>query len=158
MAGFTRNLQGFLYRWASKHETGRKGHQPRYDFIWKINPCIALYVALLMVSGYSQKIHTYSLPWVQSFWRVQEIFPWIKFRNNGVTLHWWGILYQGTSGKPLHWLPAWWALWLPWWPPAGCNNALMYLLIVTMNFCYCFIVVSVGNKTYYYYWLFEMGT
>ena len=39
------------------------------------------------------------------------------------------------------WLPAWWALWLPWWPPAGCHNALMYLLIVTMNFCYCFIVV-----------------
>ena len=39
------------------------------------------------------------------------------------------------------WLPAWWALWLPWWPPAGCNNALMYLLIFTMNFCYCFIVV-----------------
>ena len=38
-------------------------------------------------------------------------------------------------------LPAWWALWLPWWPPAGCNNALMYLLILTMNFCYCFIVV-----------------
>ena len=37
--------------------------------------------------------------------------------------------------------PAWWALWLPWWPPAGCNNALMYLLIFTMNFCYCFIVV-----------------
>ena len=39
------------------------------------------------------------------------------------------------------WLPAWWALWLPWWPPAGCNNALMYLLIFTINFCYCFIVV-----------------
>ena len=39
------------------------------------------------------------------------------------------------------WLPAWWALWLPWWPPAGCNNALMYLLIFTMNFCYCLIVV-----------------
>ena len=40
-----------------------------------------------------------------------------------------------------NWLPAWWALWLPWWPPVGCNNALMYLLIFTMNFCYCFIVV-----------------
>ena len=46
------------------------------------------------------------------------------------------------------WLPAWWALWLPWWPPAGCNNALMYLLIVTMNFCYCFIVA--------FYWKYNL--
>ena len=38
---------------------------------------------------------------------------------------------------------AWWALWLPWWPPAGCNNALMYLLIFTMNFCYwCAILIA----------------
>ena len=43
-------------------------------------------------------------------------------------------------GQPT-WLPAWWALWLPWWPPAGCNNALMYSLIFIMNFCYCFIAV-----------------
>ena len=50
------------------------------------------------------------------------------------------------------WLPAWWALWLPWWPPAGCNNALMYLLIFTMNFCYWLLLCSVGNKTYYYYY------
>ena len=33
------------------------------------------------------------------------------------------------------WLPAWWAVWLPWWPPAGCNNALVYLVIFTINFC-----------------------
>ena len=38
---------------------------------------------------------------------------------------------------------------LPWWPPAGCNNALMYLLIFTMNFCYGLLLCSVGNKTYY---------
>ena len=32
---------------------------------------------------------------------------------------------------------------LPWWPPAGCSNALMYmyLLIFAMNLCYCFMSV-----------------
>ena len=44
------------------------------------------------------------------------------------------------------WLPAWWALWLPWWPPTGCSNALMYLLIFAMNSCYCFIVVLLEIK------------
>ena len=39
------------------------------------------------------------------------------------------------------WLPARWALWLPWWPPAGLKNPLMYLLISTMHLCYCFVVV-----------------
>ena len=31
-----------------------------------------------------------------------------------------------TSRLMSEWLPAWWALWLPWWPPAGCNNASIY--------------------------------
>ena len=62
------------------------------------------------------------------------------------------LVMDHPAWNPLSlWLPAWWALWLPWWPPAGCNNALMYLLIVTMNFCYCLLLCSVGNKTYYYY-------
>ena len=57
---------------------------------------------------------------------------------------------HSVSGKPylttdwidLGWirLPAWWALWLPWWPPDGCSNALMYLLIFAMNFYFCFFV------------------
>ena len=52
-------------------------------------------------------------------------------------------LYPRCAGlwqeAPGYWLPAWWALWLSWWPPAGCNNPLMYSLIFTRNFCYCFI-------------------
>ena len=48
---------------------------------------------------------------------------------------------HGGVHSRLWMLPAWWALWFPWLPPAGCNNSLMYLLIFTMNFCYCFVVV-----------------
>ena len=46
----------------------------------------------------------------------------------------------------LLWLPAWWALRLARWPLAECSNDLMYFLIFTMSFCYCFIVVFCWRK------------
>ena len=36
----------------------------------------------------------------------------------------------------------------------GDHNASMYLLIVNMNFCYCLLLCSVGNKTNYYYYYY----
>ena len=48
-------------------------------------------------------------------------------------------------------MPAWWALWLPWWPPAGCYNASMYLLIdIDHEFLllfYCFVLLEIKLTT-----------
>ena len=52
------------------------------------------------------------------------------------------------------WLSAWWALWLPWWPPAECSNVSMsckYWYLQNVFFIPVSLLYSVGNKTYYYY-------
>ena len=73
-------------------------------------------------------------------------WPVTKLAPGHLQLPWW-CKWIGTK-LTYRDVPAWWALWLPWWPPAGCNNALMYLLIVTMNFCYCFIVVFCWKQNF----------
>ena len=42
------------------------------------------------------------------------------------------------------------SLMLPWWPPARCSNVLIFAI----TFCYCFLLYSVGDKTYYYYYYY----
>ena len=49
------------------------------------------------------------------------------------------------------WLPAWWAIWLHWLPPAECSNTSIYLLISPSVFVSISLLYSVENKTYYYY-------
>ena len=37
------------------------------------------------------------------------------------------------------WLPAWWALWLPWWPPAECCNVSMLCAFLVFTKCFPFL-------------------
>ena len=59
-----------------------------------------------------------------------------------------------SSTSYTFWLPAWWALRLPWWPLANCSDASMGSIDIYRVFCSCFsfFLYSVGNKTYYFYY------
>ena len=37
------------------------------------------------------------------------------------------------------WLPAWWALRLPWWPPAECSNVSMLSAFLVFIRCFLFL-------------------
>ena len=49
-----------------------------------------------------------------------------------------GLMWSGD--KSSSWLPAWWVLQLLWWPLAESRGSNA-LLIFTMCFCYCFIII-----------------
>ena len=75
------------------------------------------------------------------------------FHNfNGCT----GVVWEWMiSSHTSHtWLPAWWALWLLWWP---LTDAAMFQCAYKVFFSGIVpLVYSVGNKTYFYYYSFIM--
>ena len=39
----------------------------------------------------------------------------------------------------MKWLPAWWTLWFPWWPPAEFNNVSMLCAFLVFTNCFLFL-------------------
>ena len=51
----------------------------------------------------------------------------------------WGPPYSVFDFVTCFWLPAWWALRLPWWPPAECSNVSMLCAFLVFTKCFLFL-------------------
>ena len=51
----------------------------------------------------------------------------------------------------INWLPAWWALWLPWWPTTSrmhqCFNVLIYICHEFLLLFYCCVLLEIKLTT-----------